>query len=539
MLDSIDPMALPAAHRLRTLHESWKNQTLLKAFETDPHRFQNLHVEIPGLLFDYSKQRLDVEIRDALLDWAREVGVARAREAQFSGKAINATEGRAVLHMALRGEHQDGFQVAGEPVMEDVLTVRHRMLAFAEEIRERKEITNVVNIGIGGSDLGPEMVVRALRRYSDGPKVHFVSNVDGAHLDAVLSQIEPENTLFIVVSKTFTTQETMTNALAAREWLSNRLGEEGVAEHFAAVSSNVPLASQFGIPEARIFGFSDWVGGRYSLWGPVGLAIAVAIGASDFRNFLAGARAMDAHFQHAPLEENIPILAGLIGCWNVNFWGFGSHPILCYAQDLSRFAAYLQQADMESNGKYIGRDGRPVTYDTGPLVWGESGTNGQHAFYQLLHQGTQIHPADILAFKEPLGTSEDHHRKLLANAIAQAEAFMCGRTEEQVVAAMRAKGAGDSEIKHIAPHRVFQGNRPSSFYLFDRLDPFTLGQLIALHEHRIFVQGVMWNILSFDQWGVELGKELAASILGELEGSNQGLHDSSTNALIGACKTSH
>lgn len=538
MLASQDPTQLPAYEKLQALRAAWEQQTVARAFEENPNRFDELSLALPGMLFDYSKQRLDADVMKLLVAWAEEAGVPAAREAQFAGQEINATEGRAVLHMALRGEEGDAFEVGGVDVMPEVLAVRERMLSFAETLRAEAAITDVVNIGIGGSDLGPDMVVRALRRYASGPRVHFVSNVDGAHLESVLAELDPRTTLFIVVSKTFTTQETMTNAQAARTWLVEALGESAVEDHFAAVSSNVPLAQAFGIAAERVFGFGDWVGGRYSLWGPVGLSIAVAVGRKAFADLLQGAREMDRHFQQAPLAQNAPVLAGLIGCWNVNLWGFSSHAILCYAQDLARFAAYMQQADMESNGKYIGRNGLPVQHATGPVVWGEAGTNGQHAFYQLLHQGTSVHPTDIVAFKEPLSGSEDHHRKLLANAIAQAEAFMRGKSREAVEATMRAAGKSDSDIARIAPHRVFEGNRPTSFFLFDRLDPFALGQLIALHEHRIFVQGVLWNILSFDQWGVELGKELASSVLKELEGQEPSGHDASTEALIRACTSS-
>lgn len=535
MLEAKDPTELPAFARLQALRADWEGRTVAEAFAADPERFEALHLKVPGLLFDFSKQRMDREVLDALVDWAGEAGLERARDAQFSGESINTTEGRAVLHMALRGELEDAFKVEGIPVMNEVLDVRGRMLSFAESVRADAGITDVVNIGIGGSDLGPEMVVRGLRRFAEGPQVHFVSNVDGAHLESVLAGLTPSSTLFIVVSKTFTTQETMTNAQAARQWLVEALGEAAVEAHFAAVSSNEELAGAFGIPAERVFGFGEWVGGRYSLWGPVGLSIAVAIGKAHFLELLQGAREMDRHFRTAPLRENLPVVAALIGCWNVNLWEFSSHAILCYAQDLSRFAAYLQQADMESNGKYIGRDGQPVRHATGPVVWGEAGTNGQHAFYQLLHQGTSVHPADIVAFKEPLSQSEDHHRKLLANAIAQAEAFMKGKSRAAVESAMREKGSSEEDIAQVAPHRVFEGNRPTSFYLFDRLDPLALGQLIALHEHRIFVQGVLWNILSFDQWGVELGKELATSVLAELEGQTPAPHDASTSALIQAC----
>ncbi|MGB2385441.1 MAG: glucose-6-phosphate isomerase, partial [Flavobacteriales bacterium] len=380
--------------------------------------------------------------------------------------------------------------------------------------------------------LGPLMVTKALRNQSKGgPKVHFVSNVDGAHLESVLDGLNPVSTLFIVVSKTFTTQETMANADAAKAWVES--ASLPVAEHFAAVSTNVPAAVGFGVDEANVFGFRDWVGGRYSLWGPVGLSIACSVGSDAFGELLAGARAMDRHVAEAPAPENVPLISALLGVWYREYLGFPTHVVLPYAQDLDRFPAYLQQADMESNGKYVGRDGLPVQHATGPVVWGEAGTNGQHAFYQLLHQGTDIHPADIIAVDAPLSAYTDHHTKLLANAVAQAEALMCGRNEADVRSEMEAAGRTAEEIEAIAPHRVFEGNRPSTFILLDALNARNVGQLIALYEHRIFIQGLLWNVCSYDQWGVELGKVLAKNILSEwAEKSDEPRHDASTQHLI-------
>lgn len=502
------------AERLQTVHL----KDLFESVENGQERLNAFSMTLEGLHVDFSKQRLDSAAWSDLLAFAQESGLAESIQTLFAGAPINETEGRAVMHMALRGLESDNYEVDGAPVMDEVLAVRKNMLDFAEDVRQRKDIKNVVNIGIGGSDLGPLMVTRALRRHGeDGPKVHFVSNVDPSHLESVLANCQPESTLFLVVSKTFTTQETMTNALAAKAWCVSALGEEAVSDHFAAVSSAPEKAQDFGIPADRVFGFENWVGGRYSMWGPVGLAIACAVGAKAFGDFLAGARNVDQHFSQAPLDKNLPVAMALIGIWNRNFMGFSSHVILPYAQDLERFPAYLQQADMESNGKRTTREGQEVSHVTGPVLWGEPGTNGQHAFYQLLHQGTDIHPVDIIAVKQPLSTlasAGDGHEKLLANAIAQAEALMVG------------KQAADT------PHRIFPGNRPSTFMVLDALDPVHLGMLVALHEHRIFVQGVLWNIFSFDQWGVELGKVLASQILTDWHSDSTKGHDASTDDLM-------
>ena len=533
MLKPFHLRASNAHQRLLALAATDGQRPLLSFFKENPNRFQEMHAEIDGMLMDWSKQRISKPTLEALFNLASEAKWQEGRNALFAGEKVNQTEGRAVLHMALRGNDGDSFQVDGQDVMPGILSVRNEMLHFADEVRGKTNITDVVNIGIGGSDLGPLMVTKALRRFSDGgPKVHFVSNVDGAHLDSVLNDLQPSSTMVVVVSKTFTTQETMANAEAAKDWLVDSLGEASVEEHFAAVSTNAEAARAFGIAKNRVFGFSDWVGGRYSLWGPVGLSVACGIGSANFRSLLEGARAMDLHFQQASDEDNLPLISALAGIWSRDYLGFTTQVILPYAQDLDRFPAYLQQADMESNGKSTGRDGEPVDHETGAVVWGEAGTNGQHAFYQLLHQGTSVHPADIIAVKEPLSQYHDHHEKLLANAVAQAEALMVGKSLAQVTDEMTSSGATKAEIEAIAPHRVFEGNRPSTFFLLDALNPKSLGMLIAFYEHRIFVQGLIWNICSFDQWGVELGKVLANQILEEWNGQTQGLHDPSTNALM-------
>lgn len=538
MLESFQIRLAKTHSKLQSLANTDGQERVVELFKSDPNRFERFHLERDGFLFDYSKHRITNEVLKALMDLASEANWHAGRRALFSGQPINQTEHRAVMHMAMRADLNDAFEVDGKNVMPGVIATRQQMLAFADRIRKNPTITDVVNIGIGGSDLGPLMVTKALRMFAgDGPKVHFVSNVDGAHLHATLSSLTPENTLFVVVSKTFTTQETMANAQAAKEWLIHALGEEGVQSHFAAVSTNVPAANAFGISSNFVFGFDDWVGGRYSLWGPVGLSIACAIGSVAFEELLSGARAMDQHFRTAPDHQNMPLISALLGIWYVEFLGFPSHVILPYAQDLDRFPAYLQQADMESNGKSMGRDGKRVEHLTGPVVWGEAGTNGQHAFYQLLHQGTTVHPADIIAVKEAMSPYAAHHEKLLANAIAQAEALMVGKSESEVRSEMIEKGMSLDQIDAISPHRVFEGNRPTSFILLEKLDPRRLGMLIAFYEHRIFVQGLLWNVCSYDQWGVELGKVLASRILDEWSqglssGESKSKHDSSTQSLM-------
>ncbi len=511
-------------------------------FREEPARFDRYSVRLDDLLVDVSKQRIDGETLRLLIDLARATDLEGWRERMFAGDKINSTEHRAVLHTALRNRANRPILVDGADVMPGVNAVLDHMRAFTERVRggawlgnSGQTITDVVNIGIGGSDLGPLMVCEALKPYQRADlRPHFVSNVDSAHLADTLAGLDPARTLFVIASKTFTTQETMTNAASARIWLLDRLGSNAdIARHFVAVSTNEEAVAAFGIDPANMFGFWDWVGGRYSLWSAIGLPIALAVGFEHFEELLDGAFAMDEHFRTAPLAENIPALLGLIGIWNHNFLGAASHAVLPYDQHLHRFPAYLQQADMESNGKSVRRDGERVDYATGPIVWGEPGTNGQHAFYQLIHQGTELVSSDFIAAavsQTPLGA---HHDILLANCLAQTEALAFGKTAEEARKELDAAGISASEIEALVPHKVFEGNRPTTTMLYDRLTPFALGRLIALYEHKIFTQGIVWDINSFDQWGVELGKQLAKVILPELTaGGEVSSHNSSTNGLI-------
>jgi glucose-6-phosphate isomerase len=515
-------------------------------FAEDPKRFERFSLREGDLLLDVSKNRITAETLRLLLDLARAADLEGWRDRMFAGERINSTEDRAVLHIALRNRANRRVLVDGQDVMPAVNGVLARMRDFSERVRggawqghTGQAIGDVVNIGIGGSDLGPLMVCEALKPYqSKDLRPHFVSNVDGAHLAHTLAGLDPARTLFIVASKTFTTQETMTNAASARAWLLEGLGDErAVAKHFVAVSTNAEAVAAFGIDTANMFEFWDWVGGRYSLWSSIGLPIALAVGFARFEELLAGAHAMDEHFRTAPLERNLPVILGLVGLWYRNFLGACSHAVLPYDQHLHRLAAYLQQGDMESNGKAVRRDGTAVDYDTGPIIWGEPGTNGQHAFYQLIHQGTTLIPADFLAAAESLTPLGDHHDKLLANFFAQPEALAFGKTAEEARAELVRAGLSGAALEALLPHKVFPGNRPSNAILYRRLDPTTLGRLIALYEHKIFTQGVLWNINSFDQWGVELGKQLAQAILPELAGAAPvASHDSSTNGLINHLK---
>jgi glucose-6-phosphate isomerase len=458
----------------------------------------------------------------------------------FSGEKINWTEDRAVLHVALRNRSNRPIHVDGQDVMPQINAVLDRIGEFSREVRDGtwrgatgQAITDVVNIGIGGSDLGPVMVCEALQHYADGPRAHFVSNVDGTDIAETLKSVTPETTLFLVASKTFTTQETMTNARTARDWLTRALGDDAVARHFAALSTNSLAVSEFGIDTDNMFEFWDFVGGRYSLWSAIGTSIALRVGFERFEELLDGAHAMDRHFLESPPEQNIPLTLALLGIWYNNFFGAQSHALLPYDQYLARFPAYFQQGDMESNGKTVDREGHRVDYETGPVIWGEPGTNGQHAFYQLMHQGTKLVPADFIGFVNSLNPVGDHHAKLMANFFAQTEALAFGLTRAEAETQLRAAGLPNEQIALLAPHKTFEGNKPTNSILFDRLTPRTLGALIALYEHKIFAQGVIWNINSYDQWGVELGKALAGVILPELEGGGAGEHDCSTANLIG------
>ncbi|WP_018234955.1 glucose-6-phosphate isomerase [Ensifer sp. BR816] len=513
------------------------------AFAADPNRFARFSTRLDDLLLDYSKCAVNDRILDGLEALAKAAKVEEKRDAMFRGDIINITEERAVLHTALRNRSNRPVVVAGKDVMPDVNAVLDAMGAFADDVRSGalkgatgKQITDVVNIGIGGSDLGPAMVTLALAPFHDGPRLHFVSNVDGAHIADTLKLLDPETSLFIVASKTFTTIETMTNAATARAFIAGRLGEAAVGHHFAAVSTALDKVAAFGIDAARVFGFWDWVGGRYSIWSAIGLPLMLAVGSENFGRFLDGGHAIDEHFRTAPLRENIPMLLGLIGFYHRNVLGYPSRAILPYDQRLSRFPAYLQQLDMESNGKAVTLDSKPVEFATGPVVWGEPGTNGQHAFYQLIHQGTDIIPAEFMIAAN--GHEKDlrhQHQLLIANCLAQSEALMKGRTLAEAKAQLTSKGMDEAKADKIAPHRVFTGNRPSLTFVYDQLDPFALGRLIALYEHRVFVEGALFNINSFDQWGVELGKELATGLLPVVEGkaSAEG-HDSSTAGLVAA-----
>jgi len=532
---------------LKAHFETIRDVHMRTLFENDKDRATRMSLRVGDLYVDYSKHRITDETLRLLVALARQAGVPQAIEAMFRGERINRTENRAVLHTALRNRSGEPVFVDGKDVMPDVLAVLAKMRAFTERLRSGewrghtgKPITDVVNLGIGGSDLGPYMVCEALRPYwKEGMRAHFVSNVDGTHLVETLRRVDPETTLFIVASKTFTTQETIANAKSARAWLLEKLGGDtrAVARHFVAVSTNHKAVAEFGIDTENMFGFWDWVGGRYSLWSAIGLPIACVTGMDRFEELLAGGHAMDVHFRTAPLEKNLPVILAMLGVWYVNFFGAETHAVLPYDQSLHRFPAFLQQLEMESNGKSVDRDGRKVDYATCPIVFGEPGTNGQHAFYQLIHQGTRLVPADFIAPANTQRRLGDHHRLLCANFFAQTEALMRGKTEAEVRAELEAAGVPEERIRLQLPHRVFEGNRPTTSILFPRLTPQVLGQLIALYEHKVFVQGIVWNIYSFDQWGVELGKQLASKILPELEDEAPVTsHDASTNGLINAWK---
>lgn len=541
--------------KLKKYYEAHAGQlNLRKLFNDDESRAKRYHVKLEkeekhfGMLFDYSKNLINDEILKTLFDMAKSRGLEEKRHAMVTGAKINFTENRAVLHVALRNRANRPIMVDGKDVMPDVNRVLDKMKQFCDQIIDGswkgytgKKITDVVNIGIGGSDLGPVMVTEALKPYQTGPNVHFVSNIDGTHLAVTLKKLNPGTTLFIIASKTFTTQETITNATSARDWFLKAAQDKAyVAKHFVALSTNVEKVKDFGISADSIFEFWDWVGGRYSLWSAIGLSIAVNIGFDNFVKLLEGAHYMDGHFYHAPMERNVPIIMALLGVWYINFYKAETHAILPYDQYLHRFAAYFQQGDMESNGKYVTGSGEQVDYPTGPIVWGEPGTNGQHAFYQLIHQGTRLIPADFIApvqSQNPI-SSGLHHTILLANFLAQTEALMKGKTEQEARRELETKSNMDGEaINKLVPHKVFQGNKPTNSIVVHKLNPFTLGALVAAYEHKIFVQGAIWGINSYDQWGVELGKELAKAIEPELKSPGEvKSHDCSTNMLINYIK---
>lgn len=527
----------PHAKRMQTTH-------LRTLFEVDRDRFERFSKSACGLLLDWSKEKLDQTAWQALLQLAQSRDVADGRDAQFAGQTINSTEGRAVLHTALRGTDD-----APASVHHEITVEKEKFLSFAQDVRsgvvaaaDGNPFSDVVNIGIGGSDLGPAMAVRALAPFCDGPNVHFLSNVDGAHASDVLGGLDPQRTLVTVASKTFTTLETLTNAQTARDWLVQSIGEAAVGQHLAALSTNAQATSAFGIPADHVFGFWDYVGGRYSIWSAIGLPLALAIGADNFKAFLAGARTMDEHFTKAPLADNLPIILGLIGIWRRNGLGLSAHAVIPYEERLSRFPAYLQQLDMESNGKRVRMDGSPATDATGMIVFGEPGTNAQHSFFQLLHQGHDVVAMDMLLGRQVVGElipgrGKVHHRHLMANALAQTRALAFGRTLEETRSEMMEAGLDPVEVDRLAPHRTFPGDRPSTTILYDQLDPMTLGKLIALYEHKVFVESVVWGINAYDQWGVELGKQLARQITPALDDPGKAqAFDSSTRGLLAALK---
>ena len=547
MFPKINPTQTQAWKKLEGHFLNIKDQKMSDLFENDSNRFARFSLKFEDILLDYSKNRITEETLECLFELAKECKLSDAIESMFSGQAINETEKRAVLHIELRNKSNQPVYVDGEDVMPEVSAVMAQMKAFSEKTYSGewkgysgKKITDIVNIGVGGSDLGPFMVTEALKPYQNPDiQVHFVSNVDGTHISETLKKINPETTLFIIASKTFTTQETMTNAQSAKDWfLKTAKDEKSVAKHFVALSTNQKGVEAFGIDPANMFQFWDWVGGRFSLCSAIGLSIVCAIGFDNFSALLDGAYAMDTHFKESSFEQNMPVILALIGLWYNNFFGAESEAILPYDQYLHRFAAYFQQGNMESNGKNVDRNGNKIAYQTGPIIWGEPGTNGQHAFYQLIHQGTKLIPCDFLAPAISQNPISDHHPKLLSNFFAQTEALMMGKAEDEVVAELEKAGKSEEEIAFLKPFKVFPGNKPSNSILFKKLTPYTLGSLIALYEQKIFVQGVIWNIFSFDQWGVELGKQLANKILPELtvdEDINS--HDSSTNGLINAYKS--
>ena len=532
---------LPAWRKLWHHYEATKLNHMRELFAQDPQRAERYWLEVGGLKLDYSKNRITDETLAGLFELARESGLPEQMQAMFAGEKINNTENRAVLHVALRNRSNTPILVDGEDVMPKVNSVLERMGKFAHAVRcgdwlgyTNQVITDVVNIGIGGSDLGPLMMCSALKNFGHPRlRMHFVSNVDGAQLRDVLEKVHPETTLFIIASKTFTTQETITNANTAREWFLREASEQDIAKHFVAVSTNQKAVAQFGIDTNNMFEFWDWVGGRYSLWSAIGLPIMLYLGEESFIQMLEGAHLMDQHFINTPLEQNMPVILAMVGIWYINYYGGGSHVVAPYDQHLHRLPKFIQQLDMESNGKQVTRDGKAVETETGPIIWGETGINGQHAFFQLLHQGTHITPIDLIASLAKRSNLPGHHEILLSNVFAQAEAFMRGKTPDEVRVELRAQGMAEDAIEALVPHKTFSGNRPTNMILLDKVDPFNMGSLIAMYEHKVFVQGVIWGINSFDQWGVELGKQLAKTILAELNGELEPqTHDSSTERLI-------
>lgn len=538
-LQNIDPSKTAAWAALTDHFNNTNTRDIKAAFALEDNRALDFKIQWQDFYVDYSKNALSKETKKLLLDLAEELDLKTAVTQYFKGDIINETESRAVLHTALRARENEQVFVDGQNVMPEIAAVKSQMRDFVNAVENGdkkgytgKAFTDVVNIGIGGSDLGPAMVVETLKHYKNQLNLHFVSNVDGDHVNEVIKKLDPETTLFVVVSKTFTTQETLSNATTIKDWFLQHASQKDIALHFAAVSTNTAKISEFGIDSAHVFPMWDWVGGRFSLWSAVGLSIALAVGYVHFENLLSGAHDMDVHFRTASFDQNIPVMLSLISVWYANFHKAETQAIIPYTQYLSRFSAYLQQGIMESNGKCFDRSGKRVSYETETIIWGEPGTNSQHAFFQLMHQGTQLIPADFIGFKESLYGNTDHHNKLMANFFAQTEALLSGKNKAAVQAEFEAKGIASTEVSHIAPFKVFEGNKPTNTILIDKLTPKSLGSLIALYEHKIFVQGYIWNIYSYDQWGVELGKQLASNILTDIEGKTNNVHDSSTVALL-------
>ncbi len=538
-LPKVNPSQTAAWQQIQSHFEKMQATSMKDLFASDANRAEKFHIQWNDFLVDYSKNIINQETLDLLLNLANEVELKQAISSYFQGDIINQTENRAVLHTALRAKESANILVDGVNVMPEVYSVKNKIKNFSNEVISGnkkgftgKPFTDIVNIGIGGSDLGPAMIVEALQFYKNHLNVHFVSNVDGDHVNEVIKKLNPETTLFVVVSKTFTTQETLSNAETIRSWFLQSASQDDVAKHFVAVSTNIQKVTEFGINPDNVFPMWDWVGGRFSLWSAVGLSISLAVGFDNFDKLLKGANEMDEHFKNESFEKNIPVILALLSIWYNNFFGAESEALIPYTQYLQKLAPYLQQGIMESNGKSIGRDGKPVNYQTGTIIWGEPGTNSQHAFFQLIHQGTKLIPTDFIGFKQSLYGNKDHHDKLMSNFFAQTEALLMGKTEAQVKAEFEKQGISGEKADFLLPFKVFSGNKPTNTILIDKLTPESLGALVAMYEHKIFVQGIIWNIFSYDQWGVELGKQLANSILDEIESKEVKNHDSSTSFLL-------
>ncbi|HEU4788302.1 MAG TPA: glucose-6-phosphate isomerase [Flavobacterium sp.] len=538
-LNTINPTETSAWKKLQAHYNETQKASMTAMFQADSSRTEKFHLKWNDFLVDYSKNRINQETIDLLLELANETGLKNAISDYFGGAIINQTENRAVLHTALRAKESAVINVDGINVMPEVYAVKNKVKSFTNEITSGqrtgytgKPFTDIVNIGIGGSDLGPVMAVEALQYYKNHLNVHFASNVDGDHVNEIIKKLNPETTLFVIVSKTFTTQETLTNSETIKAWFLKSASQEDVAKHFVAVSTNIQKVTEFGINPDNVFPMWDWVGGRFSLWSAVGLSISLAVGFDNFNDLLSGANEMDEHFKTADFDKNIPVTLALLSVWYNNFFGAESEALIPYTQYLQKLAPYLQQGTMESNGKSVGRNGKPVNYETGTIIWGEPGTNAQHAFFQLIHQGTKLIPSDFIGFVKPLYGNDDHHDKLMSNFFAQTEALMNGKSEEQVQAEFDKQGLSAEKASVLLPFKVFTGNKPTNTILIQKLTPKSLGSLIAMYEHKIFVQGIIWNIFSFDQWGVELGKQLANSILEEIHTKQVKSHDSSTKFLL-------